>query len=140
MVLAIVEELRYIRCVVALEVLTVEVADEVLRCRTTKETTWINIDYHDPLLLSVDGHREEVGALKLVRLGSVSLSEGTDVGPVLEIMRLIEAHFLISRDNHEPTLLRSIPEDFGVAEVKKTVERCKDGVILILCEGHPIVR
>ena len=139
MVLAIVEELGHIGCIIASKRLAVEVTDEILGSRTAEHAAGIDVDYHHPLLLAVDRHREEVGALKLVGLGAVALTEGADVGPVLQIVRLIEPHLLVGRDNHKPALLGGIPEHLRVAEVGESVKRREDGVVLILGEGQSVV-
>ena len=55
-------------------------------------------------------------------------------------MRLVEAHLLVGRDNHEPAFLWLIPEHFRVAEVEQSIERSKDRVVLVLRERHAVVR
>ena len=80
------------------ELLTIEGADEVLGSTTTEGTAWINIDDHHPLLLTrrLVSELEEVGALELVGACSVAFTEGAHIVPLLQILRAVEAHLLVS--------------------------------------------
>ena len=141
-VLAPVEPFHGGRLRVTLELLAVKLSDEILRGRTAKDETWVDVDDHDILLVgwvAIDGQREEVGTLKLVGLGSEALTPLAYVGPLLEILRLIEAHVLIGRHDHVPRLRGLIPEDLRVAEVLQSVKRRHHGVALILDEGASVV-
>ena len=80
------------------ELLAIEAADEVLGSTPAEGTAWIDVDDHHPLLLTrrLVSELEEVGALKLVGACSVAFAEGTHVVPLLQILRAVEAHLLVS--------------------------------------------
>ena len=80
------------------EFLAIKATDEVLGSTTAEGTAWIDVDDHYPLLLArrLVSELEEVGALKLVGACSVAFAEGTHVVPLLQILRAVEAHLLVS--------------------------------------------
>ena len=80
------------------ELLAIEGADEILGSTPTEGTARIDIDDHHPLLLTrrLVSELEEVGALELVGACSVAFAEGTHIVPLLQILRAVEAHLLVS--------------------------------------------
>ena len=127
---------------VAGEAMTVEVTHEIHGTAAAIDEAGIDVHNHHPLhalFVAIDGQLNEVGTLELIGLRSVAFAPLAHVGPVFEITAFVEAHVLVGADNHDPLLLRSIPEDLGVAEVLQSVEGCDDGVTLILGEGATVV-
>ena len=142
MVLTPVEPFHGGRLRVALKLLAIKLADKILCGRTAKDEARIDVDDHHVLLarrIAIDGQGEEVGTLKLVGLGAEALAPLAHVGPLLEVLRLVEAHVLVSRDDHVPRLRRLIPEDLRIAEVLQSVKRSHHGVALILGEGAAVI-
>ena len=136
-ILTIVEELSYRRVAIAGEVSSIEVTNEILRSTTTKETAGIDIHNHHPFLLiwiTINREFEEIGTFKLVRLCTITCTEGTYIGPVLQVWRRIEAHFFVGRNYHIPPLKWLIPEDLWVSEVLHTIKWLQNWILLILME------
>ncbi len=88
-VLAPVEPLDGLGLGVALELLAVELADEVLCGTAAVDEAGVDVYYHDVLLarlVTVHIEWEEVGALKLVGLRTVTVAPLADVGPLLQVL------------------------------------------------------
>ena len=141
MVLAPVEPFDRLLRRIAGEFPAVKLPDEILRSAPAEIATGIDVDYHHPLGLPFRSRQlEEVRALELARLHTVSLAPGAHIFPLPKVLRGIEAHFLIRRYDHYPFALLLVPEDLGVPEILDTVEGHKDGIALILGEGHAVVQ
>ena len=113
-----------------------------MSCATTKIAPRIYIHYQRPFLvvrISIYRKFHHIRTFKLTRLNSVPFSETAHIIPVFQILRIIETHFFISRNNHHPFIFRFISENFRVTEIFQTTRRAQDRIILIFRKGTTIV-
>ncbi len=101
--------------------LAVEVAGEVLGAGAAGDG--LRADDQHPLGLlgvAVDRKREQVGALPHAA-GGARGAEVALVGPLLEVGRGVEGDLALVRegDGHQPALGGGVPEDLGIAEVRR---------------------
>ena len=120
-VLAPVEPLDGLLRVVALEVLAVEGAYEIFAGRATEPAAWVDVDDHHILLQvgTLNREFEEVGALEHTRLGTVTVAESADIGPVVEVVGAEELHLVVGRNDY--IVFAIVLEELGVAEVVAAV-------------------
>ena len=118
-VLAVVHPLGLVWLVLAGELMSVELSDEILCGRTAKGTAGIDVADEHPLLLvsSLHLHLHQVGTLPHTTVIAVFVSERALILPILQISRRINLHLLTSSENHVPESSLIIPEDVRIAEI-----------------------
>ena len=142
MIFAPIQPFRDIWLIVTNKLRSIEISCEVLGSTPPEVTSRIYIYYQRPFLtVRIPIYRKfyHVRTFKLTRLHSVSFSEATHIVPVLQILRIIETHFFIGRNNHNPFIFRFIPENFRITEVFQTVRRTQNGVLLIFSKCPPVI-
>ena len=129
---------------VASELMSVELADEVLCGRTAEGTTGIDITDEHPLLLIGAAHLKlhQVGTFPHTLVTAVAFAKGALKSPVLQVGRRIDPHLLPHRQNHVPLLYLGIPESLGVAEVLLAADQHRvaciflKGLSIVIGDGH----
>ena len=142
MIFAPIQPFRDIWLIVTNKFRSIKVSYKILSCATTKIAPRIYIHYQRPFLvvrISIYRKFHHIRTFKLTRLNSVPFSETAHIIPVFQILRIIETHFFISRNNHHPFIFRFISENFRVTEIFQTTRRAQDRIILIFRKGATVV-
>ena len=139
MILAIVHPFGHLRLGVAYKLVSIKVADEVLRSGTAERTSRIDVAYQHPFLLicAFYLHLHQVWALPYSAMIAIFCTERAFQFPLLQIVRGINLHVLTSCQNHVPLLDVLVPEHMWVAEVWHITGN--DRVSLIFSKGLAIV-
>ena len=141
-IFAPIQPFRDIWLIVTNKFRSIKVSYKILSCATTKIAPRIYIHYQRPFLvvrISIYRKFHHIRTFKLTRLNSVPFSETAHIIPVFQILRIIETHFFISRNNHHPFIFRFISENFRVTEIFQTTRRTQNGVLLIFSKCPPVI-
>ena len=134
-ILAIIHPLGLRGLILAGELMSIKLTDEILGGRTTRRTTGVDVANEHPLILvcSLHIHLHKVGTLPHTTMITIFSTEITLVLPLLKVLRRIDAHLLTSCKNHIPESSFFVPEDMRVTEIRHIGS--DDGVVGIFCEG-----
>ena len=99
-VLAVVHPFCHVGLALAGELMSVEVADEILCCAAAEGSARVDVADKHPLAVA---HLHEVGALPHTLMAAVALAEGALEGPVLEVVGRVDIHLLSAR--HDDVVL-----------------------------------
>ena len=139
MVLAIVHPSCHFGSRLTCELLSVEVAHEVLCGRTSERTARIDVANEHPLVFVSAAHTQlhKVRTFPNAAVIAVFCTELAFELPRLEVVRRIDVHVLTLCENHVPFLDVLVPEHVWVAEVGRIA--CNYWVAFILCECLAVV-
>ena len=134
-ILAVVHPFCFSWLVLAGELMSVELSNEILCGRSAERSSGVDVADEHPLLLvgAANLHLHQVWTFPNTTVVAIFCAEVALVFPLLKILRRVDAHLLTSGKNHVPESSLSVPEDVWVAEVGHV--GCNNGVVLIFCES-----